>query len=137
MQRVNTGIIRASPTDIQPRSEGVRMPIGKVRKIQKVTGVGSLAKFLAVSYRQLGEKLAKLVGHTYGKGAIGTWAMAETAHRSRKWFKQYWMPHDVEQAFYKLIRDFVHWATSGRWAASVKRRRGTHLWQIKLVKVAR
>jgi len=112
------------------------MPFGRVRKVEKVIGVGSLAKFLAISYRELGERLARLVGHVYGKSTIGTWAMVETKPRSRKWFKQYWMPRDVELAFYKLIRDYIHWVTNGRWAARVKRAKGTHLWQIKLKKVA-
>jgi DNA-binding transcriptional regulator PaaX len=115
------------------RSEGVRMPFGRVRKVEKVIGVGSLAKFLAVTYNQLAEMLAKLVGHRYGKSSMSTWAMVETYKRLPKaWYKKYWMPHHIEQAFKKLIRDYIHWATDGRYAVRVT---GIHRWRVTLRRI--
>ena len=115
------------------RSEGVRMPFGKVRKVEKVIGVGSLAKFLAVTYNQLADKLAKMVGHRYGKSSLSTWAMVESHKRlPAKWYKKYWMPGYVEQAFKRLIRDYIYWVTDGRYAARVT---GVHRWRVTLRKV--
>jgi hypothetical protein len=122
-----------APIGALTRSEGVRMPFGKVRKAEKVIGVGSLARFLAVTYNQLAEKLARLVGHRYGKSSLSTWAMVESHKRlPRGWFKKYWMPDYVEQAFKKLIRDYIHWATDGRYAVRVT---GTHRWRVTLRKI--
>ena len=120
------------------RSEGVRMPFGKVRKVEKVQGVGSWAKFLVVSYIELAEMLAKSTGYRYGKSTIGTWAMAEHPRKKdgkkhdAKWYKQYWMPVRVEAAFKKMIRDYIHWATDGRYAVRVT---GKRHWKVTLRRV--
>jgi hypothetical protein len=120
-----------SPVD---RSEGVRKAFGTLRKVKKVVGVGSLANFLEMTYSELAMKLARYIGgKVYGKGTLCTWAMVERRERMpRGWFKHYWMPASVEAAFKRMIRDYIHWASDGRYAVSVS---GIHRWRVQLRRI--
>ena len=104
------------------RSEGVRKPFRTVRGIVKVSGIGSLAKFLRLSLRDLGRLLAHFIpgGHVYGRGTLCTWAKPEHKPQSRKWHKQYKMPDAVRRALCAMVRSFVVWASWGVYDADVR-----------------
>lgn len=121
------------PQSIIARSEGVRMPFGQVRKVQKVIGVRSLCVFLAISYKQLAVIIHRATGRAYTKSALSTWAMVEKRSRMPSgWFKKYWMPDCVAETLKRFLRDYVHWVTDGRYAVRVS---GAHRWSVQLRRV--
>jgi hypothetical protein len=115
------------------RTEAVQRPSRVVQRAVKVRGVRSLAKFLALSYSQLAQLLAKYVGHVYTRAALCNWAKPERVRRVPDgYYETYWMPEHVEAAFKQIIKDFVAWATHGKWRALVSEE---HRWTVKVVRV--
>ncbi len=110
------------------------MPFGRLRRIEKVCGVGSLCKFLEMTYRELAELIAGAVGHLYTKSTLCTWASLERMKRAPGgWYARYWMPEFVERAFKELIRQSVLQLSGRRFIACVT---GTHRWKVTLRRIA-
>ena len=115
------------------RSEGVRKGFRTALKSKKVLGVGSLVEIMEISFAEFGLLLADYVdGHVYRKGTLCTWASVERHERMPAgWFKRYWMPHKVEVACKRLIRDLVRLLSRGKMRARVS---GTHHWRVEVVR---
>lgn len=130
--------IKTPNTTITPAilrsSDGVRMPFGRLKRVEKVRGVGSLCKFLQITYRELAGLLASAVGHLYSKSTLCTWASLEHMKRAPAgWYEKYWMPEFVERAFRELIRQAVLQLSGRRYIACVT---GTHRWKVTLRRIA-